>query len=112
MMEKKIKSHSKETEISIYHRIGHVVMRAQVFTMMAEKREHAGTRLVEEYDFVNEMVAAYEGQQTCPLGGPVRVLGDQSSCTGVGAQRRSSQVDASALGYRYTLVHSLAQYDA
>lgn len=77
--------------------------------MMAEKREDAYTRVAEEYDFVNEVVAAYGGQQTCSLSGPVRVLGDQSSCTEVGAQRPSSQVDASALGYRYTLIRSLAR---
>jgi len=82
--------------------------------MMAEKMEHACTWVVEEYDFVNEMVAACEGdwQQTCPLNGPVPVLGDQNSCMEDGAQGQSLRVDASALGYRCTLVRSLAQQDA
>ena len=79
--------------------------------MMAEKREHACTRVVEEYDFVNEMVAAYEGQQICPLSGPVPVLRDQNSCTD-GAQRESLQAEASALGYRCTFVRSQARQDA
>ena len=48
--------------------------------MMAEKREHAYTWVVEEYGFANEMVAAYE-RQTYSLNDPVRVLEDQSSCT-------------------------------
>jgi len=80
--------------------------------MMAEKREHVCTRAVEEYDSVTEMVVAYEGRQTCPLNDPVPALGDQSSCTEDGAQRQSLQVDASTLGYRYTLVRSLVRHGA
>lgn len=76
--------------------------------MMAEKTEHVCTQVVEGCDFVNEGVAACEGWQTCSPSGPGRVLGDQNSCTEDGAQRQSWQVDASALDYRYTLVHSLA----
>lgn len=79
--------------------------------MMAEKKEYACTRVAAEYGFVNEVVAAYEVQQTWLLSDFVRDLEGQSSRID-GGRGPSSRVDVSAPGYHYTLVHLLAQHDA